>query len=121
MSNAELPRRTDGRTDGLTDGLTYGLTDGRTQIIVLGYGSVQPSSLYERVFAIFMMLVGGSIYAYMIGAICGLLAVADPATVEFQNRSDLLNEYISENHIQGASKMRLRSYFLQCKYSIRMK
>ena len=32
----------------------------------------------------------------MLGTICGLLSVSDPASQEYQNMSDLLNRYIRE-------------------------
>jgi hypothetical protein len=35
-------------------------------------------------------------HRYMLGTICGLLSVSDPASQEYQNMSDLLNRYIRE-------------------------
>ena len=38
--------------------------------LVIGYGSFTPTSTFERVVALFCMMLAGSIYAYIIGAIC---------------------------------------------------
>ena len=88
---------------------------------MISYAEIVPLDTFERSFALFFMLVGGTLYAYMIGAICGLVSMADPATQEFQNNSDLLNEYIRENSIRGEHKLRLREFFSHCKEGIRMR
>ena len=88
---------------------------------MISYAEIVPLDTFERSFALFFMLVGGTLYAYMIGAICGLVSMADPATQEFQNNSDLLNEYIRENSIRGEDKLRLREFFSHCKEGIRMR
>ena len=67
----------------------------------MGYGEAAPLNLPERLVSCLFMVVAGSVYAYMIGAICGLLADTDPATAEFQNNADLLNEYMREHRITG--------------------
>ena len=90
-------------------------------IMVLSYATIEPVTTFERAVALFFMVLGGSIYAYMIGAICGLLSMADPATQEYQNMSDLLNEYIRENMIEGEHKRQLREFFTHCKEGIRLK
>ena len=65
-------------------------------IMVLSYSeNIIPSNAFERAVALFCMLVGGGVYAYMIGTICGLLASSDPVASEFQAMSDLL---VRTNH-----------------------
>merc|ERR1719240_2080406 len=89
--------------------------------MVLSYATVVPINTFERSWALFFMIFGGSVYAYMIGAICGLISMSDPATAEFQCMSDLLNEYIRENLIEGEQKRQLREFFSHCREGIRMK
>lgn len=48
--------------------------------MVLSYATIVPVNMFERACALFFMIIGGAIYAYMIDAICGLLSMADPAT-----------------------------------------
>ena len=60
-------------------------------IMVLSYSeNVIPCNAFERAIALFCMLIGGGVYAYMIGTICGLLASSDPVASEYQAMSDLL-------------------------------
>jgi hypothetical protein len=91
-------------------------------ILVLSYGAdVVPRNAFERQTAILLMLFGGCVYAYLIGTMCGLLSISDPASQEYQNMSDLLNRYIRENDIRGEQRIRLREFFNHFKEGIRMK
>ena len=40
----------------------------------IGYGDVQPQTTLERSYVIGCMVVGASVYAYMVGAVCGIVA-----------------------------------------------
>ena len=59
----------------------------------------------------FAMACGGFIYAYIVGAVCGIVATMDEATAKFQQRMDALQYYIKENRIPKSLKYRLREYF----------
>ena len=50
------------------------VTDPRCLRSTIGYGDVQPQSTLERYYVIGCMVVGASIYAYMVGAVCGIVA-----------------------------------------------
>jgi len=54
----------------------------------IGYGDVQPQTTLERAYAICCMIVGASIYAYMVGAVCGIVASMDPDNREFYGNMD---------------------------------
>ena len=49
-------------------------------LTTIGYGDVAPVTLGEQCLCIFAMLLGGSIYAYVIGAVCGIVSSMDEAT-----------------------------------------
>ena len=40
-------------------------------ICTVGYGDIVPVTLAERCFLIFAMLLGASLYAYVVGSVCG--------------------------------------------------
>ena len=40
----------------------------------IGYGDVQAQTTLERSYVIGCMVVGASVYAYMVGAVCGIVA-----------------------------------------------
>ena len=52
--------------------------------MVMSYGRFVPRNSFESVIAILCMLVAGSVYAYVIGSICSVVSMRDPATQEFQ-------------------------------------
>jgi hypothetical protein len=40
----------------------------------IGYGDVVPTSTAERFFIIFAMLIGTSVFAYVVGSVCTIVA-----------------------------------------------
>ncbi|OQS07281.1 voltage-gated ion channel superfamily [Thraustotheca clavata] len=78
----------------------------------VGYGDVQPKTDYERVVCIACMLLGGGTYAYIIGAVCGLVAAMDESETEFNQQMDHLNVYMNKEKVPQAMKIKLRDYFL---------
>ena len=49
---------------------------------------MQPQTTLERAYAICCMIVGASVYAYMVGAVCGIVASMDPDNREFYGNMD---------------------------------
>lgn len=54
----------------------------------IGYGDVVPKTQYERVYEIFGMMLGASVYAYMVGAICSIVASMNAASAAFNQQMD---------------------------------
>ena len=54
----------------------------------IGYGDVTPKTHYERMYEIFGMMLGASVYAYMVGAICSIVASMNAASAEFNQQMD---------------------------------
>ncbi|KAF0694782.1 Aste57867_14380 [Aphanomyces stellatus] len=78
----------------------------------VGYGDVQPKNDLERCICIGCMLLGGGTYAYIIGAVCGLVASMDEAETEFNQQMDHLNVYMNKENVPRDMKIKLREYFL---------
>ncbi|RHZ24734.1 hypothetical protein DYB37_000022 [Aphanomyces astaci] len=78
----------------------------------VGYGDVQPKTDFERCICIGCMLCGGGTYAYIIGAVCGLVASMDEAETEFNQQMDHLNVYMNKEKVPRDMKVKLREYFL---------
>ncbi|OQR83155.1 voltage-gated ion channel superfamily [Achlya hypogyna] len=89
----------------------------------VGYGDVMPKTDFERVVCILCMLAGGGTYAYIIGAVCGLVAAMDESETEFnqqmpygklkrQSDQDHLNVYMTKEKVPQVMKIKLREYFL---------
>ena len=61
------------------------------------------------------MCIGGAVYAYIVGAITGIVSTMDEATAKFQVTMDTLNAYCRENKIPPLLKRRLLDYFYYTK------
>mmetsp|Transcript_29358 Transcript_29358/g.95665 ORF Transcript_29358/g.95665 Transcript_29358/m.95665 type:complete len:662 (+) Transcript_29358:116-2101(+) len=85
-------------------------------ISTVGYGDVTPETTAERVFLIIAMLTGASIYAYVVGSICGIIASMDQKEQAFYDLMDVLNTFIKENNLSQVLAQRLRGYFRYRRY-----
>mmetsp|Transcript_47020 Transcript_47020/g.112706 ORF Transcript_47020/g.112706 Transcript_47020/m.112706 type:complete len:721 (+) Transcript_47020:374-2536(+) len=85
----------------------------------MGVGDIVPVTTAERVLCIAMMLIGGSIYAYVIGAICGVVSTRDPATTEFHQTMDHLNTFLAEINTPQKKRREIREYFHHCRQLFR--
>lgn len=113
-------------------------------LTTIGYGDVAPVTLGEQCLCIFAMLLGGSIYAYVIGAVCGIVSSMDEATTacvarcrhplsswftpltplvlprvllhtRYHKTMDELNIFMVENKLPVELRVRLREYFQHCR------
>ena len=53
-----------------------------------GVGSITPSNPLEYIFVTFSLLAGSTIWALIVGTICGIVATGDPHTTEFKQKMD---------------------------------
>merc|ERR1719181_728072 len=74
-------------------------------------GSVVPTNTQEQVVYVIFALTMGSMYAYVIGMICGVVTTMDPATTEFRATADLLNTYMAELGLDEDTAESARRYF----------
>jgi hypothetical protein len=79
-------------------------------LTTIGYGDVVAATKGEMLVACFGMALGASIYAYIVGGICGILANRDPVSLEFNQTLDNLNNLMSEYKIPRAMKENLREF-----------
>ena len=61
------------------------------------------------------MIIGSSIYAYVVGQICGTIANMDEAKANFNKYSDSLTLFCEEQRIPKELGVRLREYFRMSK------
>lgn len=80
-------------------------------VTTIGYGDVTPQTDQERIMACICMFTGCSVYAVIIGSICGLVTQMDQAGNEFQASMDHLNVYMEEVRLPHGLRVDLRRYF----------
>ena len=77
----------------------------------IGYGDIVPTTTGERFYIIFAMLIGTSVFAYVVGSVCGIVASMDKKSAEHHDLMDTLNAMSRELRLGEALQMRLRDYF----------
>ena len=58
-----------------------------------------------------MIFFGSSVWAYVIGSACGIVATLDPARIEYRQTIDELNSFCKHEAFATDFTVRLRSYF----------
>lgn len=77
----------------------------------IGYGDVLPNTHAERVFTTIAMMFGTSVFAYVVGSVCGIVQNLDRRTTQFYELMDNLGNFAKENHLSPDLLNRLRAYF----------
>jgi len=85
---------------------------GSCEINPASYGEIYAQSL--------MMLAGSSMWAYIIGSACGIIATLDPSRIEFRQTMDELNFYLKDQSMPEELAVKLRSYFRNTIYLVRV-
>ena len=75
----------------------------------------------EYVVYAFMMMFGSIVWAWVIAALCGILATLNPHSTAFQNTMDELEYFMRERNFPMAHKVRLRDFFRQTQDFSRLK
>ena len=77
----------------------------------IGYGDIVPSTLVERIFVSFAMLVGAFVYGYIIGAVSNVISTKNAKKNDFYKLMGELNSFLKEGRWDHDLCMRLREYF----------
>lgn len=89
-------------------------------ITSIGYGDICPVRFEEYLICILGMLLGGILYAYLIGQFCGVVSNMDPWGNEFHNTMDALNYMLKDQRVPDAIRRSLRGYFRESQYITRL-
>lgn len=77
----------------------------------IGTGDIIPRTLAERVMAIVCMGIGGTVYVYVIGSVCSIVASMDRATNHYRETMDHLHAYMDEMRLPADKRQLLLAYF----------
>eukprot|EP00930_Biecheleria_cincta_P056661 TRINITY_DN42732_c0_g1_i1.p1 TRINITY_DN42732_c0_g1~~TRINITY_DN42732_c0_g1_i1.p1 ORF type:complete len:523 (-),score=74.59 TRINITY_DN42732_c0_g1_i1:30-1598(-) len=86
----------------------------------VGYGDIGSQNAVERVVNIFIILVSGLCWAYILGEVCGIVADMNAEAQSFRRRMDNLNFMMRERGVPNRMRKRLRSFFLQSRKHSRL-
>lgn len=73
---------------------------------------------YEQVTAVFLMLIGGTLWASVTGVFCRVVSESNPTLTEFRMTMDNLNSYMRQRRLPHELQWRLREYFHKTRHLI---
>ena len=82
-----------------------------TTMTTVGYGDITPVLDREYLFAGFVMLMGASFYAYIIGNIASLVGQLNASKAQYQQRAQFVTSYLHEHKVSEKLVNRVRSYY----------
>ena len=77
----------------------------------VGYGDVSPVTDGERLCLVFAMLLGASVYAYVVGNICDIMGTLNQRESEFQEMMDSVNRFIKDSSLSKDLAAQIRAFF----------
>merc|ERR1719161_1852924 len=80
----------------------------------VGYGDITPGNTTEFLACLACVLLGATLWAYVIAMMIGVVAIVDQHQVRFQTTMDDLNEMMNERSMPSDLQQRLREYFQKC-------
>lgn len=84
-------------------------------VSTIGYGDVVPVTNPERIYSIVAMIIGAGIYAYIIGAICGVIATLDRTETTFYRKMRHMELLLRAAHIPYWGRTGAKRYLFDSK------
>merc|ERR550514_2102525 len=84
-------------------------------LTTIGYGDVSAQNATEQLVAALIMLLGGGVYAYVVGGICGIFASMNLELKDFYTAVDQLNNLMTDMNVPVPLQLKMRKYFKNCK------
>merc|ERR1719159_2155634 len=90
-------------------------------ITSIGYGDVVLVQIQEYLVCILCMLIGGVLWASIIGSLCGVVANMDPQLTEFRQTYDSMNLMMEDQKLPNSLRLRVREYLCESMHLNRVK
>lgn len=99
----------------------YSLYFATVTITSVGYGDMSASrySQAEQIITTLMVLLGGLLWASLVGTFCGLTAQLDPEQRERRNQLSTLNAFMADSGLPKFLRYRLREYVFESSHVYR--
>jgi hypothetical protein len=82
-----------------------------TTVSTVGFGDIAPARDLEYAVSIFVMLMGASMYAFMIGTVASVVSNMDSARTHFYDRVETVGRYLESRNIPVELGQRLYRYY----------
>jgi len=82
-----------------------------TTMTTVGYGDITPVRTFEYIFSMFVMLMGASFYAFIIGNVASLFSNIDFVKSRHRNRIEAVMQYLQYRKVPGNLSVRVRNFY----------
>lgn len=82
-----------------------------TTMSTVGYGDFVPETTGERLYSIVAMMIGTSMFGYVIGNVSTIIARADAEGAERTHKLEELNGFLKERKVNYKLQMKIRRYY----------
>lgn len=82
-----------------------------TTMTTVGFGDITPHLNYEYVFTIISMIIGASMYAFIIGNIASLFSNLDVQKSAYWSKTDAIKLYLRNRGVPDQLNKRVRNYY----------
>ena len=82
-----------------------------TTMTTVGYGDISPDRNIEYVVSMIVMLIGASMYAFIIGNIASLFSNLDAAKANYWNRIEAISRYLRHHQVPPELNTRINKLF----------
>ena len=82
-----------------------------TTMTTIGYGDITPHTNNEYIFVTIIMLLGATMYAYIIGNIASIVSNIDTLKNEHEGRKESILLYLRQNHTSNHLMNKITNYY----------
>lgn len=82
-----------------------------TTLTTVGYGDITPTSNLEIAFTLLVMILGVSMYAFIIGNVASVVSSLDASQAKFREQLDQVQSYMRDRNIPPYLQAQVRDYY----------
>ncbi|MFO7029822.1 cyclic nucleotide-binding protein [Limnospira fusiformis CCALA 023] len=82
-----------------------------TTLTTVGYGDITPTSNLEIAFTLVVMILGVSMYAFIIGNVASVVSSLDASQARFREQLDQVQSYMRDRKIPAFLQAQVRDYY----------
>ena len=84
---------------------------GFTTMTTVGYGDLTPASTLERVYATVAMLIGATVFGYIVGSVAGIVLKLNASAVKYDQKMEEISEYLRDIRVPKTLRDRVMTYY----------
>lgn len=89
-------------------------------ITSIGYGDIVATRREEYISLICIMLLGGFLWAHIIGSFCGVISSLNPFQLDYEEKVTLMNHMLSDQNFDQDVRRRFRNYLREASHLHKM-